>query len=313
MKLDKNAPFYIAGHGGMVGSALLRRLKSAGFTNILTRDFPSLDLRDSAATDAFFESTRPRYVILAAARVGGILANQKAPADFLYDNCMIAMNVLHAAKEYGTEKLLFLGSSCIYPRDAAQPIKESSLLTGPLEQTNEGYALAKIAGLRYASYLRRQYGCDFISCMPTNLYGIGDNYHPTDSHVIPALIRRFHSAKEEGKASVSVLGTGRPLREFLFSEDLADAALFLMERYSDEQTVNVGSGEEVSIAELARLVARTVGYEGRIVFDESAPDGTPRKRLDTSVLDSLGWTAKTNLKEGLPVAYNDFLRADTRK
>ena len=311
--MDKNASFYVAGHQGMVGSAVLRALHARGHQNILTRSFAELDLRDAAATNAFFKSERPRYVLLAAARVGGILANQSVPADFLYDNCMIAMNVLHAAAEYGCEKLLFLGSSCIYPRDAAQPIKESALLTGPLEGTNEGYALAKIAGLRYAAYLRRQYGRDFISCMPTNLYGIGDNYHITSSHVIPALLRRFHTAKCEGAESVTVLGTGKPLREFLFSEDLADAALFLLERYSGEEPVNVGSGEEVSIAELARLVANTVGYEGKIEFDTSAPDGTPRKRLDLARLTALGWQAKTTLAEGLPIAYADFLKADTRK
>lgn len=311
--MDKCAPFFIAGHQGMVGSALMRALARRGFDNLLTRGFEELDLRDQGATEAFFKKEKPRYVILAAAKVGGILANQKAPADFLYDNCMIAMNVLHAAAEYGCEKLLFLGSSCIYPRDAEQPIVESALLTGPLEQTNEGYALAKIAGLRYASYLYRQYGKDFISCMPTNLYGIGDNYHVTDSHVIPALLRRFHTAKTEGAKSVKVLGTGTPLREFLFSEDLADAALFLLEHYSGEETVNVGSGEEVSIADLAHLIAEVVGYEGDIEFDKSAPDGTPRKRLDLTRLNALGWHAKTTLEKGLPIAYADFLKEDTRK
>lgn len=275
MAMQKTAKIYVAGHRGMVGSALLRALQKAGYHNLVTRTRAQLDLCRQAEVESFFAAERPDYVFLAASKVGGIVANSEAPADFLYENMVVEMNVIHAAWQNGCKKLLFLGSSCIYPRLAPQPMPESCLLTSSLEQTNEGYALAKISGLKYCEYLRRQYGADYISVMPTNLYGPGDNYHPTHSHVLPALIRRFHEAKLAGAECVVCWGTGAPLREFLYVEDLADACLYLMNTYSGAETVNLGTGKELSIRELTELVARVVGYTGRIEWDPTKPDGTP--------------------------------------
>lgn len=312
MAMEKTAKIYVAGHRGMVGGAILRALQKAGYQNLVTRTSAELDLRRQADTEAFFAAERPEYVFLAAAKVGGIVANSEAPADFLYQNMMLEMNVIHAAWQNGCKKLLFLGSSCIYPRLAPQPMPESCLLTSSLEQTNEGYALAKISGLKYCEYLRRQYGADYISVMPTNLYGPGDNYHPTHSHVLPALIRRFHEAKLAGAECVVCWGTGAPLREFLYVEDLADACLYLMNTYSGAETVNLGTGKELSIRELTELVARVVGYTGRIEWDPTKPDGTPRKLLDVSKLERLGWHYTTELEEGIRLTYEDFLNSPMR-
>lgn len=312
MPMNKDAKIYVAGHRGMVGGAILRALQKAGYQNLVTRTSRELDLRRQADTEAFFAAEKPDYVFLAAAKVGGIVANSEAPADFLYENMMLEMNAIHAAWQNGCKKLLFLGSSCIYPRLAPQPMPESCLLTGSLEETNEGYALAKISGLKYCEYLRRQYGADYISVMPTNLYGPGDNYHPTHSHVLPALIRRFHEAKLAGAKSVVCWGTGAPLREFLYVEDLADACLYLMNTYSGDETVNLGTGRELSIRELTGLVAKVVGYTGRIEWDTSKPDGTPRKLLDVSKLASLGWHYTTELEEGIRLTYEDFLKSPMR-
>ena len=297
---------YVAGHGGMVGKALVRRLERED-CEILTAP-RSLDLREQALVRDWFDANRPDAVLLAAARVGGILANSERPGEFLYDNLAIAANVIEAARKAEVTKLLFLGSSCIYPKHADQPITEEALLTGALEPTNEAYAVAKIAGLKLAAAYRRQYGCDFISAMPTNLYGPGDNYHPTGSHVIPGLIRRFHEAELAGDDEVAIWGSGMPLREFLHVDDLADACIFLLERYSGETHVNVGFGQDIAIRDLAELVAETVGYKGTITCDTSKPDGTPRKLLDSSRLRSLGWQPKIGLKEGLADAYAAFLR-----
>ena len=310
---NRDARIYVAGHRGMVGGALTRALHREGYRCLISRTSGELDLREQEAVRHFFWQEKPEYVFLAAAKVGGIYANQSHNADFLYENMMIEMNVMHAALECGVKKLLFLGSSCIYPRMAKQPIPESELLTGPLEPTNEGYALAKIAGLRYCTFLNRQYGTQWISVMPTNLYGPGDNYHPMNSHVLPALLRRFHEAKCNGEKRVTVWGTGKPLREFLYADDLADACLYLMRHYAEDETVNIGSGEEVSIARLARMIADTVGYTGEIVFDHTKPDGTPRKLLDLSRLNRLGWHARTTLEEGLKLAYRDFLNTPVRE
>ncbi|WP_446424307.1 GDP-L-fucose synthase family protein [Mailhella sp.] len=310
--MDKDSRIYVAGHRGMAGSAVCRALRAQGFRHIVTRTHAELDLCRQEETERFFAEERPEYVFLCAARVGGIAANAEAPADFLYENMMLEMNVIHAAWRYGCRKLLFLGSSCIYPREAPQPMPERCLLSGPLEKSNEAYALAKISGLKYCSYLRRQYGADFISVMPTNLYGPGDNYHPRHSHVLPALIRRFHEAKEAGRSEVVCWGTGRALREFLYADDLAEACLFLMQSYSGEETVNIGTGEELSIAELAEKIARMVGFGGRIRWDSSKPDGTPRKLLDLTSLHALGWKARILLDEGLPLAYADFLNGPVR-
>lgn len=312
MAMEKTAKIYVAGHRGMVGGAILRALQKAGYQNLVTRTSAELDLRRQADTEAFFAAERPEYVFLAAAKVGGIVANSEAPADFLYQNMMLEMNAIHAAWQNGCKKLLFLGSSCIYPRLAPQPMPESCLLSGSLEQTNEGYALAKISGLKYCEYLRRQYGADYISVMPTNLYGPGDNYHPTHSHVLPALIRRFHEAKLAGAESVACWGTGAPLREFLYVEDLADACLYLMNSYSGAETVNLGTGKELSIRALTELVARVVGYTGRIEWDPTKPDGTPRKLLDVSKLERLGWHYTTELEEGIRLTYEDFLKSPMR-
>jgi GDP-L-fucose synthase len=291
----------------MVGSAIVRELKRRGFTNIITRTHAELDLTRQDAVEKFFAEERPEYVFLAAAKVGGIEANDKAPADFMYMNMMLEMNVIHAAWQNGCRKLEFLGSSCIYPRMAPQPMPEACLLTSALEKTNEAYALAKISGLKYCEYLNRQYGTDFISVMPTNLYGPNDNYHPTHSHVLPALIRRFHEAKEAGLKSVTCWGDGSPLREFLYVDDLANLCVFLMENYSGNETVNAGTGKELSIRELTEIVARTVGYEGEILWDTTKPNGTPRKLLDVSKATGLGWSYKTELEEGVRLAYEDFL------
>lgn len=303
----KQGPIFVAGHRGMVGSAIVRELKRQGYENIITKSHAELDLTNQAAVNEFFEKEKPSYVFLAAAKVGGIIANSKAPADFLYENMMLEMNVIHAAWKTGVKKLLFLGSSCIYPRLAPQPMPESCLLTSALEQTNEAYALAKISGLKYCEYLNRQYGTDFISVMPTNLYGPNDNYHPEHSHVLPALIRRFHEAKENGLETVTCWGDGSPLREFLYVDDLANLCVFLMENYSGNETVNAGTGKEISIRDLTTLVAEIVGYKGKILWDTTKPNGTPRKLLDVSKATALGWTYSTELPEGIRLAYNDFL------
>ena len=304
--MEKDAKIFVAGHRGMVGSAIVRELKKKGFENIVTRTHAELDLLRQQAVEDFFREERPDYVFLGAARVGGIGANSNYPADFMYENMMIAMNVIHSAFENKVKKLEFLGSSCIYPRMAPQPIKESDLLTSALEQTNEAYALAKISGLKYCAYLKRQFGADFISVMPTNLYGPGDNYTPERSHVLPALIRRFHEAKVSGAEKVVCWGDGSPLREFLYVDDLAELCVFLMENYDEEETVNAGTGEEITIKELAGKVARIVGYEGIIEWDTSKPNGTPRKLLDVSKAAGLGWRYHTGLEEGIKLAYEDF-------
>ena len=310
--IEKNAKIYVAGHKGMVGSAIVRELERQGYHNIITRTHKELDLLRQDAVDAFFAEEKPEGVVHAAAKVGGIVANESALADFMYDNMMLEMNVIHSAWQNGCKKLLFLGSSCIYPRMAPQPMKESCLLTGELEKTNEAYALAKISGLKYCEFLNRQYGTDFISVMPTNLYGPNDNYHPTHSHVLPALIRRFHEAKMEGKDSVTCWGDGSPLREFLYVDDLANLCVFLLKHYSGNETVNAGTGKELTIRELTELVAKVIGYEGRIEWDTSKPNGTPRKLLDVSKAAALGWTYKTELEDGIRLAYDDFLHNPMR-
>ena len=310
--MEKNAKIYVAGHRGMVGSAIVRALRRHGYANIITRTHAELDLTRQADVEAFFKCERPDYVFLAAAKVGGIVANNEAPADFMYQNMALEMNVIHSAWQSGVRKLQFLGSSCIYPRLAPQPMPESCLLTSALEPTNEAYALAKISGLKYCEYLNRQYHTDFISVMPTNLYGPGDNYHPTHSHVVPALIRRFHEAKLAGLEEVTCWGDGSPLREFLYVDDLADLCVFLMNHYSGSETVNAGTGRELTIRALTTLVAETVGYKGRITWDTTKPNGTPRKLLDVSKATRLGWTAKTSLREGLALAYDDFLHNPMR-
>lgn len=310
--MEKTAKIYVAGHRGMVGSAICRELERQGYTNIITRTHGELDLTRQEAVEAFFAAEKPEYVFLAAAKVGGIVANAEAPADFLYQNMMLEMNVIQAAYQNGCKKLEFLGSSCIYPRLAPQPMKEDCLLTSALEQTNEAYALAKISGLKYCSYLNRQYGADYISVMPTNLYGPNDNYHPEHSHVLPALIRRFHEAKEAGAESVTCWGDGSPLREFLYVDDLANLCVFLMNEYSGEETVNAGTGKEITIKELSELVAHIVGYEGCIEWDTSKPNGTPRKLLDVSKAAKLGWRYKTELADGIRLAYQDFLENPMR-
>ena len=305
--MEKNAKIYVAGHRGMVGSAIVRELQRCGYTNIVTRTHKELDLCRQQEVERFFEQEKPEYVFLAAAKVGGIVANSNALADFMYENMILEMNVIHAAWQNGCKKLLFLGSSCIYPRLAPQPMKESCLLTSSLEETNEAYALAKISGLKYCEYLNRQYGTDFISVMPTNLYGPNDNYHPTHSHVLPALIRRFHEAKENGTNEVVCWGDGTPMREFLYVDDLADLCVFLMNNYSGNETVNAGTGKEVSIKELTEIVARVVDYRGEIRWDTTKPNGTPRKLLDVSKSAALGWKYKTELEDGIRLAYKDFL------
>jgi len=303
---SRNAPIFIAGHRGMVGSAIVRRLQAEGYRNLLLRSRKELDLLDQASVQRFFDEQKPEAVYLAAARVGGILANNTLRAEFIHENLQIAANLIHAAWRSGVRWLLFLGSSCIYPRDCPQPIREEYLLTGPLEPTNEPYAIAKIAGLKMCESYNRQYGSHFVSAMPTNLYGPGDNYDLASSHVLPALLRKAHEAKQSGASELVVWGSGRPLREFLFVDDLADACVFLMERGIGEGVFNIGCGQDLSIAELAQTVMRVVGFEGELVFDTSRPDGTPRKLLDVSRLADLGWRASTTLEEGIALAYADF-------
>lgn len=305
--MKPEARIFVAGHRGLVGSAILRRLSEAGFTGVITRSRQEVDLLDQSAVNAFFDSIRPQFVFLAAARVGGIHANNSYPADFIRDNLQIEINVIDAAYRHGVDKLLFLGSSCIYPKLAPQPMPEECLLTGPLEPTNEWYAIAKIAGLKMCQAYRRQYGFRAISAMPTNLYGPGDNFSLQGSHVLPALIRKFHEAKERGDPEVEIWGTGTPRREFLHVDDLADACLFLMREYEGESWINVGSGQEVSIADLAAMVAKTVGHRGSLRFNSAMPDGTPRKLLDTSRLRALGWTPRISLGAGIEETYRWFL------
>jgi len=305
-EIPKDARIYVAGHRGLVGSAIVRRLEAEGFTNILTATRQEVDLRDQSAVNAWFAANRPQYVYLVAGTVGGILANSTRPAEFIYDNLMMAANVIEAARANAVTKLLYLGSSCIYPREAPQPMTEDVLLTGALEPTNEPYAIAKIAGIKLCQASRRQYGCNFISAMPTNLYGPGDNFDLESSHVVPALIRKFHAAKEHGEREVEIWGTGTPRREFLHIDDLADACLFLMARYEDDEHINVGTGEDISIRDLALLIRDIVHPHAELVFDTSKPDGTPRKLLDVSRLTELGWTASTPLRQGLEATYEWF-------
>lgn len=304
--MEKNSRIYIAGHRGMVGSAIMRQLTNAGHTHLITRSSSELNLIDQAAVNEFFVETQPEYVFLAAAKVGGIHANNVYRADFLYRNLMIEANVIHAAYEQGVQKLLFLGSSCIYPKFAEQPLREESLLTGLLEPTNEPYAIAKIAGIKLCEAYRDQYGCNFISAMPTNLYGPNDNYDPQNSHVLPALIRKFHEAKVQGAPTVQLWGSGSPKREFLHVDDLAKACVFLMHNYNDKMFVNVGTGEDLTILELAQCIQSIVGYEGKIETDPSKPDGTPRKLMDVSKIHNLGWRHTIDLKSGIAAVYEEF-------
>ncbi len=310
--MEKNAKIYIAGHRGMVGSAMHRKLIKEGYTNIVVRTSKELDLTNQAAVVTFFEKEKPDYVFLAAAKVGGIVANNTYRADFIYQNMMMEANIIHQSYVHGVKKLMFFGSSCIYPKLAPQPLKEDYLLTGELEYTNEPYAIAKIAGIKLCESYRDQYGCNFISVMPTNLYGYGDNYHPSHSHVLPALIRRVHEAKENNTPFIEAWGTGTPLREFLFVDDLADACHLLMQEYNEKQFVNVGCGEDISIKELIHLVCEVIGYTGEVKFDSSKPDGTPRKLMDASKLRGMGWQPKIALKEGILLAYQDFLKGNYR-
>ena len=306
--MNKNSKIYVAGHRGLVGSAIVRNLQSEGYTNIITRTHSELDLTDQQSVRRFFEEEKPEYVFLAAAKVGGIHANNTYPADFIYDNLMIECNVIKAAHDFNVKKLLFLGSSCIYPKMSPQPIKEEYLLSGYLEPTNEAYAIAKIAGLKMCQYFKKQYGDNFISCMPTNLYGPNDNFDLQNSHVLPALIRKFHEAKVEDKPYVEIWGTGTPRREFLYVDDMADACVFLMKNYDGEETVNIGTGNDITIKELAEITKEVIGYEGELKFDTSKPDGTPRKLLDVSKLNELGWKYKVELKEGITKVYKWYLK-----
>lgn len=311
--MEKNSKIYIAGHRGMVGSAIVRRLEENGYTNIIYRTSAELDLRNQAAVEKFFEEEKPEYVFLAAAKVGGIHANNTYPAEFIYDNLMIETNIINSSYKNSVKKLLFLGSSCIYPKFAEQPIKEEYLLTGSLEETNEAYAIAKITGIELCKFYRRQYGCDFISAMPTNLYGINDNFNLETSHVMPALIRKFHEAKVNSSKEVVMWGTGKPRREFMYVDDLADSLIHLMLNYSDEIHVNLGTGEDIEIGELAKLIKEIVGYEGEIINDLSKPDGTPRKLLDVTRLNSTGFKHKVELKEGIERVYEWFLNTQDVK
>lgn len=310
--MEKNSKIYVAGHRGMVGSAIVRELNRQGYSNIVTRTHKELDLTRQDQVEAFFAAEKPEYVFLAAAKVGGIMGNATAKADFMYENMILEMNVIHSAWQNGCKKLEFLGSSCIYPKFAPQPMPESCLLTSSLEESNEAYALAKISGLKYCEYLNTQYGTGFISVMPTNLYGPNDNYHPEHSHVLPALIRRFHEAKAEGKETVVCWGDGTPLREFLYVDDLAELCVFLMNNYSGSETVNAGTGKELTIRELTELVAKVIGYEGNIQWDTTKPNGTPRKLLDVSKATALGWTYRTELEDGIRLSYEDFLNNPMR-
>ncbi len=304
--MNNNSKIYVAGHNGLVGSAIVRALESRGYLNIIKRSSKELDLRDQQAVQEFYEQEKPEYIFLAAAKVGGIYANNTYPAEFIYDNIMMQNNIIHGAHQYNVKKLLFLGSTCIYPKLSPQPLKEEYLLTGSLEPTNEWYAIAKISGIKMCQAYRKQYGCDFISAMPTNLYGPGDNFDLQNSHVLPALIRKFHEAKNNGDTTVTIWGTGTPKREFCYVDDCADACLFLMENYSDEDIVNIGVGEDISIQDLALLVKKIVGYEGELVNDESKPDGTPRKLVDTKKINSLGWQAKVTLEKGIGITYKKY-------
>lgn len=306
--MEKESKIYVAGHRGMVGSAIVRKLTSLGYTNLLTRTSSELDLRNQQKVTDFFEVEKPEYVFLAAAKVGGIVANNTYRADFLYENLAIQNNIIHGSYLNKVKKLMFLGSSCIYPKLAPQPLKESYLLSGYLEQTNEPYAIAKIAGIKMCEAYRAQYGCNFISVMPTNLYGTNDNYDLVNSHVLPAMIRKFHEAKEIGASEMTLWGTGSPMREFLHADDLAEACLFLMENYNEAELVNIGTGEDVTIKKLADLVKQIVGFQGEIVWDSSKPDGTPRKLMDVSKLHGLGWHHKIALEDGIKLAYQDFLK-----
>jgi GDP-L-fucose synthase len=313
MEMSRTARIYVAGHRGLVGSAIWRELQRSGFTNLIGRTHAEIDLANEEAVQDFFSKHKPEYVFGAAAKVGGILANDQMPVDFLLTNLQIQNHLIHSAYQTGVRKLLFLGSSCIYPKLAPQPLKEEYLLTGPLEPTNQWYAVAKIAGIKLCQAYRRQYGCDFISAMPTNLYGPNDNYDLQSSHVLPALIRKFHEAKVQGAAQVVCWGTGSPLREFLYADDLARACVFLMESYSEEQFINVGYGSDVTIRELAQTVEKVVGFQGEVVWDTSKPDGTPRKLMDSSRLFKLGWRPRVDLESGIRLAYDDFLKRQGQK
>jgi len=306
--LEKESKIYVAGHRGMVGSAIVRKLTSLGYTNLLTRTSAELDLRNQQQVSDFFDVEKPEYVFLAAAKVGGIVANNTYRADFLYENLAIQNNIIHGSYLNKVKKLMFLGSSCIYPKLAPQPLKESYLLSGYLEPTNEPYAIAKIAGIKMCEAYRAQYGCNFISVMPTNLYGTNDNYDLINSHVLPAMIRKFHEAKEKSASEMTLWGTGSPMREFLHADDLAEACLFLMENYNESELVNIGTGEDVTIKNLAALVKQIVGFKGEIIWDTSKPDGTPRKLMDVSKLHGLGWHHKIALEDGIKLAYQDFLK-----
>lgn len=306
-KINLKDKIYIAGHTGLVGSAIVRELKRQGYENLCLINHASMDLRDQAQTEAFFEREKPNYVFMAAATVGGLVINDKLPASFFYDNMAMGLNVIHAAYKSKVNKLLYMGSCCIYPKYAEQPIREDSLLTGALEKTNEAYAIAKIACLKMCEFYNREYGTNFISCMPCNAYGPGDNFDPEGSHVVPALIRKFHEAKEAGSPEVITWGTGKPIREFIFIDDIAKAAVFLMKNYSGNETVNVGTGTEYSIGELAEIIKNIVGYEGKIVNDLSKPDGTPRKLVDSSKIFEMGWKPETSFEEGVRITYQDFL------
>ncbi len=308
--MERQAKIYVAGHRGMVGSAIVRALQAAGYSQILTRTSAELDLRDAAAVRSFYRAAQPDYVLMAAARVGGIHHNASAPYNFLYDNLIMAANVIEAAREFKVRKLLFLGSSCIYPKFAPQPIPETALLTGALEVTNEAYAIAKIAGIKLCTFARQQYGCDFISAMPCNLYGPGDNFSLLNSHVLPALIRKMHEAKLRGDANLELWGTGTPLREFLHADDVAQACLLLMDKYAGAEHINIGSGQEISIAELAQLIAQVTGYQGRLSFNPAMPDGTPRKLMDVTRIRQLGWQPKISLVQGVQEVYAWYLKQE---